>query len=188
MKVFVSKITSRFSIKEISEILKKPYPLIHRSTKPLIEIKFLIKDEKELLSLNYKENISELSYIESLRKKEFLDKDKTISLFVKDIINKSKIDYFIFLIFGSSVESKNPRDIDILIIIEDKDKVSEFERFAGNIAKNFTKKLDINVISNESAYEMLNKRDNINVMNETLNKHIILFGGENYYRIIKNAR
>ena len=154
LEIFVSKITARFSIKQVSEILKKPYPLIHRSIKVLIEHRYIIKDEKELLSLNYKENISEFSYIESLRKKEFLEKDKTLSLFVKDVINKSKIDYFIFLIFGSSVESKSPKDIDILIIIEDKDKISEFERFAENIGTNFSKKFDINAISLDSAYEI----------------------------------
>ena len=188
LKIFVSKINQRFSIREISKILYKPYPLIHRSIIPLIENNFLIKDDKELISLNYKENFSDISYIESIRKKEFLDKDKTISLFVKDIIDKSKIDYFIFLIFGSSIETKNPQDIDLLFIIEDKSKISEFEKFLNNLSSNFSKKFDINVISTESAYEMLSKRDNINVMNETLNKHIILFGGESYYRILKNAR
>jgi len=188
MKVFVSKITEKFSIKQVSEILKKPYPLIHRSIKPLVQDNLLIKDSKQLLSLNYKNNFSELSYIESLRKKEFLDKDKTLSLFVKDILEKSSFNFFISLIFGSSVESKNSRDIDLLFIIEDKSKINDFEKFLNNLADNFSKKFDINVISTESAYEMLSKRDNINVLNETLNKHIILFGGENYYKILKNAR
>lgn len=188
LEVFCSKITEKFSIKQVSDILKKPYPLIHRSIKPLIEDGFLIKDSKDFLSVNYKENISELSYIESLRKKAFLEKDKTISLFIKDILGLSSFDFFMFLIFGSAVEEKNPRDIDLLFIIEDKSKINEFERFVKNLSQNFSKKFDINVISIESAYEMLSKRDNINVLNETLNKHILLFGGENYYRMIKNAR
>ncbi len=188
LKIFVSKINQRFSIMEISKILIKSYPLIHRSTIPLIENNFLIKDDKELLSINYKENFTDISYIESIRKEEFLDKDKTISLFVKDIIEKSKIDYFIFLIFGSSVETKNPRDIDLLFIIGDKSKIGEYEKFLDNLSSNFSKKFDINVISLDSSHEMLSKRDNINIMNETLNKHIILYGGESYFRILKNAR
>ena len=187
MKIFVSKINERFSIKKIAEILKKPYPLIHRSTKLLIKEGFLLKDDKNLISLNYKENFQTLAYIESLRADTFL-RDKTLKLFVKDVFEKINRDFFVFLIFGSSVESKEPRDMDVLFIVQDKERINEIEKAVSNIASNFSKKLDVNVISVESSYEMLSKRDSINVLNETLNKHIILFGAENYYRILKNAR
>ena len=187
MKVFAGKINERFSIKEVSEIIKKPYPLVHRSIKGLIENNFLLKDNKNLISLNYKENFQIISYIEALRASQFL-KDKTINLFAKDVLNKIGSDFFIFLIFGSSVESKNPKDIDVLIIIENKEKINETEKIVSNISLNFSKKFDINVISSESAYEMLNKRDSVNILNETLNKHILLYGAESYYRILKNAR
>jgi hypothetical protein len=184
MEIFTSKITEKFSIKQISEILEKPYPLIHRSIKELINQNFILKDIKELLCLNYRENIQELAYIESERKKKL---DKSILLFERDTIEKIKLDFFVFLIFGSSVESKNPKDTDILFIIEDKEKVNETEKILKNTAENFTKEFDINVISTASVYEMLNKRGENNIMTETLNKHIILFGAENYYKMLKNA-
>src|SRR3989344_2983775 len=181
MKIFVSKINEKFSIKQISDILGKPYPLIHRSTKLLIMEGVLLKDNKNLISLNYKDNFQALSYIESLRASDFL-KDKILKLFAKDVFEKIKDEFFIFLIFGSSVESKNPRDVDVLFITQDKGSINELEKAISNIASNFSKKLDINVISTESAYEMFSKRDSTNVLNETLNNHIILFGAENYYR------
>ena len=184
MEIFTSKIAERFSIKQISEILKKPYPLIHRSMQELIKNNLIIKDSKELLSLNYKENHQELSYIESSRAKEFLNKNKILSLFTKDTLKLIDSDFFILLLFGSSVE-KEGRDIDILIISE---KPEEHEKILDHIAGNFTKKFDIISVSPASVYEMLSKRDNLNVLNETLNKHIILFGAENYYRMLKNAR
>lgn len=187
MKVFVSKINERFSIKQISEIMGKAYPLVHRSIKSLVNGGLLIKDNKELLSLNYRGNSQHIAYIEALRADKFL-KDKTISLFTKDVLDKINLDFFVFLVFGSSVESKEPRDIDILIIVQEKEKTNEIERIVANISSNFSRKFDINVISAESAYEMLNKRDTPNMLNETLNKHILLFGAENYYRILKNAR
>ena len=59
--VFASKINEKFSIKQVSEIMKKPYPLVHRSMRYLIENNFITKDNKELLSLNYKENHSKSS-------------------------------------------------------------------------------------------------------------------------------
>ncbi|MBU3912553.1 MAG: hypothetical protein KKE50_00525 [Nanoarchaeota archaeon] len=186
MQIFTSKINEKFSIKQISEILKKTYPLIHRSIQELIQNNFVLKDNKELLSLNYKENHQELAYIESSRAKEFLNKNKTLSLFIRDALENLKSDFFILLVFGSSVE-KEGRDTDLLFIFNKKD-LENNERVIRNTSENFTLKLDINAISVESAYEMLSKRDNVNVLNETLNKHVILFGAENYYRILKNAR
>jgi predicted transcriptional regulator len=187
MKIFVSKINDRFSIKQISEILKKPYPLIHRSIKLLIKEGFLLKDDKNFIYLNYKENFQTLAYIEFLRYNEFI-KDKTLKLFIKDVLEKINKEFFVFLLFGSCVESKEPRDIDVLLIIQDKKRINKIEKILSNIASNFSKKFDINIISFESANEMFAKRDNINIMNETLNKHLILFGGEIYYNILKNAR
>ncbi len=187
MKVFVSKIIEKFSIKQVSEILGKPYPLIHRSIKMLIEQKYLLKDERGLLCLNYRRNHGELAYIESLRSKGFLDKNKTINLFVNDILEGIKQDFFILLIFGSAVEKKDFRDIDVLLIV-DNNHLDNTEKAAENISSNFTLKLDVNVVSVESAYEMLSKTYKLNVMNEALNKHLILFGAENFYKILKNVR
>ena len=186
MEIFVSKINEKFSIKQISEIINKPYPLVHRSIKILIDDKFLIKDKQNFLSLNYKENCLELAYIEVLRKKEFMKKNKTIALFEKDVLEKIKSDFFIFLVFGSSVNKTKPRDIDILFIVEN--NVNQVEKILNNIASNLSLKFDINVVSVESAYEMLLKRDEANVMNETFNNHLLIFGAENYYRLLKNAR
>ena len=189
MEVFVSRINERFSIKKISETIKKPYPLVHRSVQLLIQDKFLTKDKQNFLSLNYKDNLPELAYVESLRKKEFLRKKKTIALFIKDILNKIKLDFFIFLIFGSSAEKKQkPRDVDILFIVENKDNLNKVEKILNNTTSDFSQKFDINVITAESVHEMLAKRDEANVMNQTLDKHILLFGDENYYRMLKHVR
>ena len=186
LKVFVSKINKNFSIKQIAEILNKKYPLIHRSIKPLIEEKYLLEDEQCLLSLNYRKTPSELTYLESLRTSKFLANEKTIDLFLKDCFKSLQTDFFISILFGSSVENKG-RDIDLLFIFN-KDELEKNEKITRNVAKNFTPKLDINAISVESAYEMLSKREEQNVLNEILNKHLILFGGENFYRILNNAR
>ena len=188
MQIFVSKINEKFSIKRVSENLKKPYPLVHRSIKALIDNKFVSKDKQNFLSLNHKQNHSELAYIESLRKKEFLESNKTITLFINDVMEKINLDLFIFLIFGSHIKKQKSRDIDILVIIEDKKKVNIIEKILNNIASNFTVKFDVNIISVESAYEMLAKRDKINIVNETLDNHLLIFGAENYYRLLKNAR
>lgn len=187
MENVVSEITEKFSIKKISKTTNKPYPLVHRSIKSLMDEKFITKDKYNFLSLNYKENIMELAYVESLRKKEFIKRNKTAALFAKDVIEKIDLDFFTFLIFGSAVKKRKPRDVDVLFIIENKTKVGNIEKILHNIASNFTLKFDINVISIESAREMLAKRNEPNVLNETLNNHILVFGAENYYRLLRYA-
>ncbi len=186
MKAFVSKINRKFSIKQISELINKQYFPTHRSIKPLINEGYLLKDEQDLISLNYKENHCELAFSEYERKQEYLDKNKDLALFFKECTKNIKTDFFISLIFGSSVEKKG-RDIDLLFIFPE-NEVEKNEKIIRNISENYTLKLDINVISTESTYEMLSKREEVNVLNELLNKHIVLFGGENFYRILNNAR
>ncbi|MEK6836351.1 MAG: hypothetical protein AABX94_01640 [Nanoarchaeota archaeon] len=188
MKIFVSKIDKKFSINEIAKTLKKPYALIHRSMQELIKNKFISIDERKLLYLNYKGNISELSHIESLRIKEAVKKDKSISLFIKDCINGIKEDYFTLLIFGSFIDKKKFNDIDLILILDNSDNLETAEKTIKNTASNFSLKIDLHVINKESAYEMFSKREQINILNESLNKHLIAFGGENYYRILSNAR
>jgi len=188
LKIFVSKINKKFSINEIATFLKKPYPLIHRSTKALLENGFLAADERKLLYINYQDHFPELAYIESQRTKERILKQKSVSLFLEDCLRGIKEDFFIFLIFGSFVEKNKFRDLDILLIVNKKEGIEKMEKIISNLASNFSFKIDLSVISIESAYEMLSKREKLNVLNESLNKHLIVFGGENYYRILKNAR
>ena len=187
LKMFAGRISRGFSISEVSTLTKKPYPLVHRNIKKLADMEFLSYSGKTLF-LNYKKNLGSLAYIESIRKEEFLKINKTIQLFEKDVLQGIKEDLFILMVFGSALYKKEKaRDIDVLMII-DKSKVETTERFMANIASNFNEKFDMNVIPIEGAYEMLAKREQVNIVNEALNNHIILFGGENFYNILKNAR
>lgn len=188
LELFVSNITKSFSINQVAKLIDKPYPLTHRSIKNLVKYGLLLKDDRKLLSLNYKDNFEELVYAEYNRKEKKLKNHKLIQLFIKDCLKEIKLDFFVFLIFGSFAEKNNFRDLDILIIVEDKKEVDNIEKLITNISANFSIKVDLNVIFKESAYEMFIKREQANIMNESLNKHLIIFGGENYYRILKNAR
>ena len=189
MEKFVADPVNKFSIKKVSEDLKKPYPLIHRSMKPLITKEYVLKDEHGLLSLNYQENHTLLAYIETIRADMFIGKNKAIKLFSKDFIRKADMRYMILLIFGSYARGgqKEKSDIDILIIAEDEELVIKAERIAKSIASGFSENFDINVISLGSAYEMLKNRKQANILNEVLNNHVILFGAENFYRMVTYA-
>ena len=94
--------------------------------------------------------------------------------------------FFTFLVFGSYAEDKQTKrsDIDILLIIENSEDVEKIERQLKNISEKYGN-LHCNVISKESVKEMISKKAKLNVINESLNKHIILFGAEDYYRLIE---
>ncbi len=189
MRIFTSRIAEKFSISQVSISLKKSYPMIHRSIKALSNSNILSKDGRGLLSLNYRENHSTLSYVESLRKESFLGKNKTLALFAKDALSGIGLDFFILLIFGSYAAGKEkPRDVDILLIAPDKKDADKSEKILERISSSFSLDFHFVVISAESAREMLSKRDKPNVINETLDNHIIIFGAENYYRLLEHAR
>ena len=185
LKIFCSRITESFSIKEISEKIKQNYSIVYSALQDLYKNRFLIKDKHKIFSLNYKENHSDLAYIESLRAEEFLKKHIDIALFIDEVIRKINLGFFNLLLFGSFVEGKQRKisDLDILIIIENSEDVEKIEKQVKNISEKYGN-FDCNVISKESVKEMLIKKEKLNVINETLNKHVLFFGAENYYRLI----
>ena len=62
-----------------------------------------------------------------------------------------------------------------------------FNRFCSDFIK-FNLPFEEMTLSFESVYEMLVRRDEKNLMNEILDKHIILYGAELLYRLIQKGR
>jgi hypothetical protein len=187
MKLFVSYITKRFSLRGVGKELDIHQALTYRSCKELIDEKFIVQDDDKY-RLNYKDHHQELAYFEHLRTKELLKKNKEISLLKEDIIQKFPFGYFVLLVFGSTVTSQKPRDLDLLIIIEKTEDIEKAEKYLHNITRNYKLPIHSLVISFESVYEMLAPREDKNVMTEVLNKHLILYGGELFYKLIKKGR
>jgi predicted nucleotidyltransferase/predicted DNA-binding protein YlxM (UPF0122 family) len=190
LKLFTANITKRFSIRKVAKLINVDYSHVYKSIKPLIKEGFLDEDEEQYLRLDYRANHQLLAYIESLRALDFLKrKDNSIvELFFHEVLNEIDTDFFVFIIFGSAVDQKKRSDVDVLLVVDNAEKVDFTEKMAFRVAENYSEKFHIGVISFESVYEMLGKRDELNVMNETLNKHVILYGAEAYYRMVKNAR
>ena len=192
MKLFTSKITDLFTMRGIERFLKMRFSLVQYAIKPLKEKKIIKLNNHNLLFLNYQENHDILSYVEYIRRNEFLakPKNKALAMFLKDFVNNFIEKSFVLLIFGSSVTSKKPNDIDILLIVDDIKKTDSSEKYLLNTSRNYdlNKELHTISISYESVYEMLYKREKVNVMNEVLNNHIIIYGAELFYRLLKEGR
>lgn len=188
LQFFAGHITESFTLREIARRLKMHVSLTHRAIRPLIDAKIIEQDKHKNLILNYKKNHETLAFAEYLRRDDFFSNFKNIKFFSEELINKIKEDNFVLLIFGSAVESNKPRDIDILLIVDSSDKIEFHEKFLHNLLSNYDLPSEERVIGFESVYEMLSKRDEKNIMNEILNKHIILYGAELFYRLIKKGR
>jgi len=145
-----------------------------------------MEDEHKLLSLNYKSNFQDLAYIESLRAEDFFKKHKDIMVFVDEILKKME-GFFTLLIFGSYAAGKETKDsdIDVLMIIERTEDADKEEKFLNSIADIYLNKHHTMVIGKESVKEMI-RESKLNVINETLNRHIMLFGAEDYYRLMQD--
>ena len=188
LQLFTSYITESFTLREVARRLKMHVSLTHRAIQPLIDSKIVEQDKHKKLSLNYKIHHETLAFAEYLKRDNLLDRFKDIKLFADEVIKKIKQDSFVLLVFGSTVYSSKPRDIDILLIVDRTNKIEFHEKFLHNIASNYDLYFEERVIGFESVYEMLSKRDEKNVMNEILNKHIILYGAELFYRLIERGR
>lgn len=191
LQVFTGRITEQFSMREVAKILKKDSSLVRRATLPLIEKGFLSQVKNKQLVLNYRANHQELSYVEYLRSSDFLSKpgNKSIESFTREAISVIQEDDFVLLVFGSAVVSDRPGDIDILLVVSDVKQVEPNEKILYNVARNYHGvKFDMNVVCFASVYEMLASREQLNVMNEVLNKHIILHGAETFYRLLSKGR
>jgi predicted nucleotidyltransferase len=193
MQLFTGRITETFSIRQVERELNRDYSLVHRAIKPLIDKYKLLKEtENARVILNFREHHNILSYVEYLRRDSLLSKPKhkDLAMCLEAFIKKFKEESFVLLLFGSAVNKNNPRDIDILLIVDSMKKTESSEAFLHNVSRDYEldEKLHIVCITYESVYEMLGKREQRNVLNEVLNKHIIIHGAELFYRLLDRGR
>lgn len=190
LEVFAGHMTESFTLRELARRRNMHVSLAHRAIQPLIKEKIILQDKHKHLSLNYRVHQETIAFVEYLRRDTLLKKQKykDIVLLTEEVKRKIKEESFILLLFGSIVDTEKPRDIDMLLIVNSINKVEFHEKFLHNIASNYSLPFEERVISFESVYQMLAKREEKNLMNEILNKHIIIYGAELFYKLIQRGR
>jgi len=182
--LFASRMLERLTVREAARLIKKDLKIVHTSIKKLAKEGFLIKEKPSGIRLDYRKNISEIAYVESVRKAAFFKKHPLIGIYAEKLIAESKTKLMLLLIFGSYASGKNKAnsDIDLLAVVPE---------YNGDVGQQMVsalslspKKFHASIISEESFREMLKKRDEMNVVNETLNNHILLYGSEQYYALL----
>ena len=188
LRFFVSRKTETFTLRDVARKIGMNVSLTHRAIQPLIDEGILKKNKHKNLFLDYKIHQDALIFAEYLRRDDFFVRFREIDFFAEEVIRKIRQDMFVLLVFGSAVESEKPRDIDVLLIVDSTDKIDFHEKFLDGIASGYSLPFECRVIGFESVYEMLSRRDEKNIMNELLNKHVILYGAELFYRLVERGR
>jgi len=177
------------TIRGISRKLGKSYTLVYNNIADL-EIKEIIKKQSvppaQIVTLNEYAPLEIFIDIEFKRKNNFLKKHAWIRLMLKDILKNSNNPFFILMVFGSYAKgSQNEKsDLDLLIIVNDKKEIRNAEN---TLQKAYTKiKKSINIVDTEDFKEMIKNTEKLNIGNEAKKHHILLYGIEEYYQIIKS--
>ncbi len=188
LNFLIENLNKEFSIKEIADKLKKPYVKIHSSINRLADKKIIkreIKGRSHYCSIDYKNNINVVCFINSQKAKEFLLKNKKIMIIIEDIVSSIKIPDYTLLLFGSYAKGNADKhsDLDIAIITAGENK-EEVER-----AVNSKKRLSsLNIHSLGFNYkefiEMLKSKE-MNVGKEIVKSHIIFNGCEQFYEAVR---
>ena len=129
---------------------------------------------------SFNNNYSESTYLAETSRLNLLLKDKNFQV-IHNRLRKIN-SQFILLLFGSYANNKATRtsDIDFLLITN---AAEDIEKEISLIPLN----IHLTSITHEDFINMLKSKEQT-VVSEALKNNIILFGIEDYYRLIKNAR
>jgi predicted nucleotidyltransferase len=180
----------QLTIRGLSKKLNKSYTLTYNNISDLEKKKIIIKQDVppgHIIKLNEFAPKEILTDIEIKRKDRFLKKHPWIEVMLQDILSSTKNLFFILLVFGSYAKGTQTAksDIDLLIIMQDKKDIKEV---GDSISKAYTKvRKGLNLIDINDFKEMTRDTSELNIGNEAKKHHIILYGAESYYQLLKRA-
>ncbi len=190
LNFLIENINNEYSIKEIAEKLKRTYVKVHNSIKRLSNkkiIKEIVKGKSHYCSISYKDNVDIVCFIKSQKAKEFLEKNKKISLIISDITTSMKSPDYILVLFGSYAKGNADKhsDIDITIVTS-----AEYKENAERVINSVKRLSNQKIHSLEFAYnefiEMLKSKE-ANVGKEIVKNNIIFKGFEQFYECMRLA-
>lgn len=170
-----------FTIRSIANSIKVDYKTVHIKVDELAKqgiISIKKAGQSSLCSLN---NILHPSILraEYIRIEELL-KNKNMYVLYNRI--KEINPFFILLLFGSHASKTNKKTSDIDLMLISDIKTEKIQKTITSIP------LNIHLLKfNTEEFSQMLKTTEFNVGKEAANNNIILFGIENYYRMIENA-
>jgi predicted nucleotidyltransferase len=185
LKELFEDLTKEYTKRELSILLKLPYAQTHRSLGWLSKdglIRQATKGKSILVGINLKKIYPEYVHTELERKRDLLGKYPLLGLLDKDL---QSIEYnqFICLVFGSYADrtAKKDSDIDLLFVIPNESDYVKFEKTIKNAIT--IKQAHLQITTEKGLIEMWNTPEKLNIGNELLKKHVILYGAEQFLNL-----
>lgn len=175
-------------IRELAKEISTVYYLVQRNIQQLKDKKIIVLNKAgktNLISLHQQVDSAYLIEAEKFKRELFYKKYPDIKVTLKKIIEQAESCFFIFLVFGSY--AKQPRrdsDLDLLIIVPNQRYEKIMEKVISSVARTSTIKIHETISTEKSFISMLQKRE-LNVVLEAKEKHILIYGNENYYKLIR---
>ncbi len=175
-------------VRELARKISTVYYLVHRNIQQLKKEKIINLEragKTDLISLNRQIDSAYLIEAENFKKEHFYQKYPYLKITFKKIIAQMKSSFFILLVFGSYAKNQ-PRedsDLDLLVIVSHQKQVELMERVISSIARTSTFKIHETIITERAFVSLLQKKE-LNVVNEAKEKHILIYGSENYYKLV----
>jgi predicted nucleotidyltransferase len=184
--LFRKDIFSKLTIKEIMQKLnKRSYNWTFNAIKKLSK-NILISEKRgntSIIRLNLESPLS-ITYLSYLDKLE--SNDKKIPLMNEILENVSKVSPFFILLVAGSYATNNARkdsDIDLVMISENKKNI---QPYINQTIKLSGISFDVHIFAKDEFLKML-LSDTENFGKEVFRKHLIFYGNDAYYQIIKEA-
>ena len=181
-----------FRESSIAEIMKasnkKTKTWVFNTLKLLVKNNILKSKRKanlDIYSLNVGNPIT-FQLLQYLEAQENLDFSK-INI-VSEIVEKVPVKNYSLVVFGSYTENKQTKnsDLDICILIENKDVEKRIKPYFNDIKLNHSIKIDEHYITFEDFVKML-LRDEENLGKQIYIKHKLFYNPDIYYQLIKEA-
>jgi hypothetical protein len=184
-----AKIRESFTIRQISEGIGKDYKITHTMTMRLADQKYVITDKKRPVTnckLNLKGNTALLTYIEAIRASRFFQKNKDIKLVINDLTSNITSPFFTIILFGSYVKETPTAksDLDMLIVIPDRNFEKEAEAAVGSIQHVSPIGIHETILTNSEFMELL-KQKKPNVAWEAIDNRVVPYGAEALLKMLE---
>jgi predicted nucleotidyltransferase len=186
LKLLLSSKKDEFTIRAISKKISVDYKATYLIVKELIKSNIIHAKKAGqtiLCSINQKEFNADVFRAELIQKKELLSRNKDLYV-LHNNFEDIKEPFFILLLFGSyaSGKARKGSDIDLMLIADNDEVVKQ----AQNIISLVPLKIHFFDFSSKEFMSML-KTTEFNVGKEAAANNIILFGIEDYYRLLKKC-
>lgn len=184
----VRDIATEHSIKQLADLLKRPYVKVHSSVQRLLKKSILkkeVKGKSHYCRIDYKNNLDIVCFAEAQRTREFLDKRKAIRILMDNLREKIALPDYSLAIFGSFAKDTHAKssDLDIAAITSETEKA---ERTMNAIARTATFKIHPIAFSYNDFIEMLRSKE-LTVGKEIAKNHILIHGYEQFYECLRLA-